>query len=254
MPTRPGSTARPASADTPPKPFLLGQSLFELRQRERDRLWQAVVSTDPASDSAEKPDREDSKKRGWVALPRKKLLELACDPPADWRRIALVCSPGLGKTRNLLWLEAEINRHRKHRGKQLAFFLELSDLTRSPSALLDTLVEKMDDIDQPGPAFKPALLRKCKQGEITLLLDSLDQAGPDPEDEAVLALNRLLDSEWQACPIWVSGRPHALARNPNLFLDRGERWRFLRVGTLEEPESRFLLDATREEMQRRLQY
>jgi predicted NACHT family NTPase len=236
--------------------------LFRLAERQPEARWQAVVNEAEPHDARRKdaftpafrppaeertPDHEPT----WRRLNREKLVVGLADPPARWRRVALVCGAGLGKTTNLHWLEAAINRQANFRGKQLAFFLKIRELTDSAADLLQKLCLRLhnqlgrlhSELDRN---LELALVRKRQQGRITLLLDSLDQAGADPDDAAVRALQALLGGVWAPCPIWVSGRPHAFKANRALFLDRAiDRWQFVRVGQLDEPECRFLLEDTR---------
>jgi NACHT domain len=231
--------------------------------------WQAVINEAEPRDDRRKdgftaafrpPAGEEEGSPGesvWRRLSREKLAAGLADPSAGWRRVALVCGAGLGKTTNLAWLEAAINRQGGYRGKQLAFFLEIKDLTESAADLLRLLCTRVQDrIDpaacQPAPQLEMELARKRQQGEITLLLDSLDQAGAGPRGTAVRALKALLRSVWSGCPVWISGRPHAFKANRDLFLDSPTgRWQFLRVGQLDEPECRFLLEDARAAARRR---
>ena len=233
--------------------FLLGQPLFRLVERRPEARWHAVINEAEPRDDRRKgdftpalrppteagtPDPEHT----WRRLDREELVVRLADPLPEWHRVALVCGAGLGKTTNLQWLEAALNRHANHRGKQLAFFLEIKDLPDSPARLMQFLCTK-----KGARNLKHALRDKRRQGQITLLLDSLDQAGARPEDPAIRSLQTLLSSVWSPCPIWVSGRPHAFEANRTLFLPSVNDWQFLRVGQLDEPECRFLLDETQAE-------
>lgn len=100
--------------------------------------------------------------------------------------------------------------------------------------------KRSDDLD----SYSLELKRRRHQGRITLLLDSLDQAGAAAKGKAVQTLAALIKSTWEDCPIWISGRPHAFEGNRLLFLeDPAQQWQFLRIGQLDPPECGFLLDA-----------
>ena len=80
-------------------------------------------------------------------------------------------------------------------------------------------------------------------GRVTFLLDSLDQANPDPAGPVVHALRALLQGRWEKCRVWVSGRPYAF-RIARAELQKMAGWQFIRIGQLDEPECRQLLETT----------
>jgi hypothetical protein len=247
--------------------FVLGQPLFRLRTVDPEARWQAVINeAEPRDDrrgdgftpAFRPPRREDGPEQEptWERLDRTRLIDTLADPPAAWRRVALVCGAGLGKTANLSWMEAALNRHATHRGRQLAYCLELQELTCSADDLMDRLLRsvrnRVGGSWRAGVPLEQDFLRRRTQGRITLLLDSLDQAGPAPQGGVVRALDALLHGAWSACPVWVSGRPHAFRMNPRLFRDfPNDAWEFVRVGQLDEPECRFMLETVRASRARR---
>ena len=108
--------------------------------------------------------------------------------------------------------------------------------------------------------------RMLRTGRVIFLLDSLDQSDPDPASSVVKALRELCRGKWKACPVWISGRPYAFRiasekrgddpRNAGLAdLDPASTavdqavdqvsWQFIRIGALDEPETRQLLETAR---------
>jgi hypothetical protein len=96
-------------------------------------------------------------------------------------------------------------------------------------------------------ALRFAVERLLLEGRVTWLLDSLDQTDPAPEGDVMQALGRLVQGRWKRCRVWVSGRPYAfrIARTALEPIDPEHPWQFLRIGQLDEPECRQLLERTR---------
>jgi predicted NACHT family NTPase len=194
-----------------------------LHRRRAGAQWRRIVSRERIIEIAK------------AAFPKEK----------PWRRVGLVCGAGLGKTTNLQWLQAAVNRSDSFRGRQLAYFRELVGLPRSPKALLNEMVEDIGSVGAESDT-RVALQRMLTAGRVTFLLDSLDQANPDPKGADVQSLTALCQGAWKECPVWISGRPYAfqMAREKLESVNPQDPWRFLRIGPLDEPECRQLLETT----------
>jgi formylglycine-generating enzyme required for sulfatase activity len=192
----------------------------------------------------------------WQPYQREQLCAQAAGP-APSRRMALVCSAGLGKTTNMTWLAAHIAKQPGSR--QIPFLLRLDDqkdhevllkerqLGQRGDALVQRLLQKVQDANKGQGVLGSdssdsclALIRRHQAaGRITVLIDGLDHA----LSNATLTtdLKELLGSEqWQNCPVWIAGRPEAFAACwDEVFSDPS--WEFLRVDPLAEPDIRFYL-------------
>lgn len=253
------------------KPFLLGQPIWRLDEMKPDDRWEiGVMEDDPSDETASLPlarmsprietermDRDEADKVhrvAWKRVDRDSVVSDAISAATvdlaqrdlSWHRVALVSSAGLGKSTNLQWLASCVNSIDKGRGSVFAFFIELDQLATSPEGIekqiSNHLIDQGTDLD-PG-RLTESVRRLLTQGRVLFLLDSLDQADPSPNSPAVTALASLLHGRWVQCPVWVSGRPYAFRiAQPVLRKNIGEHdWRFLRVGLLDEPECRQLLE------------
>ena len=92
-----------------------------------------------------------------------------------------------------------------------------------------------------GDEAKAIAFRLIRQGRITFLLDSLDQADRPKAIKAIRALH----NNAAKCRIWISGRPYAF-RETSTELREMCRWQFLRILPQDEPECRQLLEYHRE--------
>lgn len=242
--------------------FLLDQPLFRVAARKPLLRWQAITHDgDPLDEQNEKltdafqsPDRhrDQAPRKLWKRMNRSRLLAALSRGDPRLKRVTLVCGAGLGKTTNLQHIEAHINQHlAEGRGQQLAFFLEMAELPSifqrvglTPSeALLDHLSNRIaNQLGITKGAMLFELRRRLKQGTITLLLDSLDQAGARPDGPAMRAFQQLLVSPWQNCSIWLSGRPEAFRVNAQAFPHDWVGWQFFRIAQFDEAEARYHLE------------
>ncbi len=188
--------------------------------------------------------REPGGDSPWKNLPRPDWLDKTC-PGGELLRTIVVADAGLGKTTNLGWLAARLTTARP---SQMVFFLGIDRLPDDPDDLLEMLIRDhwrnglgCDLQSLPPDHALRALRRRRDTGHLTLVLDSLDQALSRPG--AVKTLQLLLTrSDWGACPIVVSTRPHALTSQwDSLFAPHENDWRFVRIEQLDEQQQRFLL-------------
>jgi hypothetical protein len=181
-------------------------------------------------------DEKDPNKVGIVELARSE----------EWRRVALVCDAGLGKTANLRWLQRHLC---EPESRVLPLLIPLDEpagriLLQKERDSGDILVRRlarqiMDAAKGKLKTHVRAVERLRSAGRIVLLIDGLDHAIANPETATML--KELIDSaEWRGCPLWIAGRPYAFAAAwPTLF--NTDDWKFLRVGGLQRPEIRFYL-------------
>jgi formylglycine-generating enzyme required for sulfatase activity len=255
--------------------FLLDQPLFRLKAGSPDARWLAVLTESEPIDALRKQEGFEPAFRSmppghvantvpekmWEKVVRTNLIDMMCDPPNDQRRVALICSGGLGKTTNLGYFADAINAGAKlnegtnkleptYHGRQLAFVVPFAQLLLPLDQLRDWLLRQIKET-VPGTTeqLEADLNRRLLYGRITFLLDSLDQAGPDPKGLFIPRLESLCTGIWKKCPIWVSGRPHAFEPNKRLFFNG---WQFYQVGQLDKAETRYLLDVTRVEKEREM--
>jgi hypothetical protein len=185
------------------------------------------------------PDDEDSP---WQEVRRSDLVR-DLTAQGDVKRLAVVCAAGLGKSTNLRWLAKELARPGS---RQVPFFFELDDpdLPDNPWAFWNhTLPEQIrkaaGNSDLPQDRLLPILHLLRTRGRLTLLLDSIDQAG---ERGLRLVRELLLSEDWAGCPLVLSARPYAVFDQWDRLIVPDERaWRFVRVEPLAEPQRHLLL-------------
>lgn len=223
---------------------------------ERDHQWSAAVQEEePEIDGQESgfraPVNEDdnvARERGfrptWHRMTREHLLRCALTTDPSWKTVAMVCGAGLGKTTNFKYLETVINRLWDHRGQYFAHFVELSDLGTFGS-IKNYFEEQHKKCDLPGARasideIKFAWDRAYVSGNILFLVDSLDQADHGEKSKGLSRLKELIEGP---CKVWLSGRSHAFrSAKETLYEMPTSPWRFLRVGQLDEPEARQLIE------------
>lgn len=197
---------------------------------------------------------EGNTSKPWQDLTeREKWIEIAISQLEYWRRVALVCGAGLGKTTNLKWLAASINRLDNGRNKNLAFFLELRELAelKSPDLfaerIFDWVAGKQSLDKHEGERLWQSIDRMLKDGRVTFLIDSLDQADPSPNGTVVRNLISLMEGHYQKCRVWISGRPYAFreAASSLRSIPGQPAWQFFRIGPLDEPEACELVESAR---------
>lgn len=238
--------------------FLLGQPVWYAEAPKPNVRWNMAEREDEPTDELSKgepahrsapfdgdePLREGEAK--WTRIDRDQLLQHATSDEPQWRRVGLVCGAGLGKTTNLKWLAAAINRLHQGRGKNLAVFLDVEKLHRQQNGVKSWIVEEVTNKVPDNKELTPfAVHRLLADGRVTFLLDSLDQS-PEPK-ATVDALINLLTGSWKQCRVWLSGRPYAFrsARERLENVEHSPSWQFLRIGQLDEPECRQLLETFR---------
>lgn len=251
----------------PPGQFLLGQLVWRAEAPAKKR-WDLAIREDEPTDEASKGDpafrpapvidetgeeelvesKGDLPSQRWLRLDkREELIGYATSDDSAWRHVGVVCGAGLGKTTNLQWLEAAVNRLHDGRGKHLAIFLEIRDLSDLQDKILDYVVQRIANKVGGRDLLRFAAERMLLDGRVTWLLDSLDQADPDPKGPVVAAVRELIQGRWSRCRVWVSGRPYAfrIARPGLEAIAPQSPWQFIRIGQLDEPECRQLLETSR---------
>jgi hypothetical protein len=252
------------------EPFLLAQPLWYAKaEDDRVRWSMGVAEADPVEGASEEsphlgPVRNhvqidddnfpEVANASWVRVrhmsyagttstpwqdltEREKWIEIAISQLEHWRRVALVCGAGLGKTTNLKWLAWTINRLDNGRNKNLAMFLELRELAELSEA--NSIPEKIFQWVSSAQSLTDA--------ESGRLLDSLDQADPSPKGSVVANLISLMKGPWGKCRIWISGRPYAFREADSaLWSIAGQpAWQFFRIGPLDEPEACELVESVK---------
>lgn len=251
----------PVTSDSRPEPFLVGQPIWYLQCRNAEVRWREGTSEIDPTD--EKSDKEmeirraefDVEEKGrsavkfrWRRCPRRLMLKAAVCHHPRWRRVALVCGAGLGKSTNIDWMEASINRMNNGRGGMLAVATTVSELAKinSERDIENWLIDESRNTGQGDSTF--AVRRALDLGRVTFLLDSLDQVSD--VGKAMEGLKKLATGRFKNCRIWISGRPYAFRGNSEKslreFVSNDEEWRFMRIGPLDEPECRQLLELSRE--------
>lgn len=256
--------------------FLIRQPIWHLNEADPELRWEmGVVEDDPTEESeggqrprkgvAIRRDRrqsmdieaepEETADPKWELMDRNDLVtNVLSDSPAapvrPWHRVALVSGAGLGKTANLQWLASRINQHEDGRGRQVAIFTPLRDLRVSSETLPEFVYQWLIKYYGQNPnthetaMLKEVALRLLKQGRVLFLLDSLDEAGAAENSPAITKLGQLMSQTWKQNPVWVSGRPYAFRATETALRQMVpvEDWNFVRIGPLNEPEARQLVE------------
>lgn len=272
-----GKSALRKATDFPRKeeryrpPFIETQKLFVLVVADGQQRYltpQAVRAAAERGTTSNDDDRnqcgrlprdlelgEREPKVVWNQLERRDLVDALTDQSDDrvhGGRFFLINDGGIGKTTNLQYIAAEINR----RGPAtVAFLLDVAKLGRELPAIVadgipQCLVEEFRESAKRTVGFGTApddrvcrhMINRLKQrGRAVLLIDALDQAADfDSEDgpKPIAALERLLES-WSNCPAVVGGRPYALQRHRQLFFDlQSMAWKFLCLAEFDEVQQR----------------
>jgi hypothetical protein len=226
--------------------FLLDQQIMRLKDDVPfgQRRYRVCGDERPAEKIVENP---------WESMPRFTdekvpkevgIVELARSE--EWRRVALMCDAGLGKTTNLRWLQ----RHLCEPGSRiLPLLIPLDEpagriLLQKERESGDILVRRlarqiMDAAKGKLKTHLRAVERMQSAGRVVLLIDGLDHAIANPETATML--KELIESAaWRGCPVWIAGRPYALSAAWQTLFNTDE-WKFLRIGGLQSPEIRFYL-------------
>lgn len=256
--------------------FLIRQPIWHLNENDPELRWEmGVVEDDPTEES----EREQQPRRGvairherrrlldpgsdaeetvapqWERLDRHQLVQhVLSDAPSEtvrpWHRVALVSGAGLGKTANLQWLAARVNQHEAGRGRLVAIFTPLRELPERSDSLPDFVYQWLirhygqHPNERETAMLQELALRLLKQGRVLFLLDSLDEAGAAENSPAITKLKQLVEHAWKQNPVWVSGRPYAFRATETVLCQMvpAEKWNFVRIGPLNEPEARQLVE------------
>jgi hypothetical protein len=216
-------------------------------------------------DEAERDFDLKQRAKCWQRIERSKVIDHATSSESStkdqsveeaWKRVIVVCGAGLGKTTNLEWLEYRLNSLTTR--TYLPLLLEVRALRQlipedaqeaSKENALAEILQRLEK--QPGLKLiqgnpdlrKRGLERMLIAGRVIWLLDSLDQANPTPGEKDVQAIVRLCSGPWKECPVWVTGRPYAFRQASSALRSvDGGAWKFLRIGLLDEPEARQLVE------------
>ena len=227
--------------------FLLGQKMQRLRDRlpEDERRYHLFGDEKPVGKIVEHPWEPELRFTPQGSEDRLAgIVERALsDDP--WKRVALVCEAGFGKSTNMMWLQAHLAQRG---GRQLPLLLHLEsheDLENllvkehsEPGTLLNHLATQIDpSATADRRRHLLALSRLKEQGRITLLLDGLDHTISRGNIPTILST---LMERWKNCPIWISGRPYAFKLGWETVF-KHDQWKFVRVEPLARPEVRFYL-------------
>lgn len=239
--------------------FLVRQPFRYCEAEKQSARWDAARSDqEPEIDGSESGIRAptggetDDKEhhKFWRRITRQHLVECAVSEDPSWKHLALVCGPGLGKTTNFKYLAAAVNRHLDGRHKWMAIdcvISDLQDLNDDESALVEKLVERplrKSIRSNQRHAIRDAEIEHTAQylyeaGRILFLLDSLDQADHRHKSEPMFWIEKLVKSSNK---VWVSGRPYAFSQAQDKLSKMCPDWQFMRVGQLDEPEARQLIE------------
>jgi len=236
--------------------FLVRQPFWYCEASKQEDRWEAAKQDEePEIEGLEsgnhppqgnEPLEKRDHRKSWRRITRQHLVQCALSLDANWRHVALVCGAGLGKSTNFKYLEAAVNRQLDGRHELIAICLEISDLERlqTPSRALfieDIVVDRLRTAqgDLSDEQLRFSATRLLDAGRLLLLLDSLDQSDHAAKSLSMRWLKFLLATP---CKIWVSGRPYAFKEAENELKSFCHDWQFLRVGQLDEPEARQLIE------------
>ncbi len=245
--------------------FLLRQPFWFADTEIIEERWEfAKLEEEPEIDGLESafktaPDSEgggNGKGRDsnhWRRTTREHLLQCAITDDPSWLHVAVVCSAGLGKSTNFKYLEATINRQFEFSGPYFAIYAELFELGRYSthdelvSRLLLPKLRREKGVSELEVQL--AFDRLYDSGRIIFLLDSLDQANHSQNSSTMQRLGELVNpilkpGRDSPCKVWISGRSYAfaLAEVELRAMSAKKPWQFLRVGQLDEPEARQLME------------
>ncbi|AMV24235.1 Serine/threonine-protein kinase PknL [Gemmata sp. SH-PL17] len=236
--------AHPDASENDPSrkelPFLRSQQLFTLKPGvdakealHPERFRAARLASDDRSGEPPTPDAQY-----WEELDREALIA-SLTGDAKGHRIALTTDAGLGKTRNLAWLEHEC----QSRGPGWVFSLLAGETLPLHQLVPKRLAERVlaannTNLDELQVA---AILEAARtDGAITLIVDGLDQT------KTVGWLKDLLDptAGWDRCHVVVAGRPFALESHwEDLFA--APNWQYVQIGELNRKQQEQLLGERR---------
>lgn len=115
-------------------------------------------------------------------------------------------------------------------------FVELSEFAKWQSAeqVKEHFIRELRQSE--SERFRQSVDRMLRDGRVTFLLDSLDQAAAY---NPCHALSVLTSGPWRNCRVWVSGRPYAFRDEQSKLQAMCEPWpwEFMRIGPLDEAEA-----------------
>ena len=153
-------------------------------------------------------------------------------------RLVITTDAGIGKTKNMQWLNWQLNQPAR---PTVAFLIEPQWLDSPRGDWLDLLVTVLAKSQDPNVRQSHDLRRQVErwrqQGRLVVLFDALDQAS----EPTVRRLCAFFDPVWRDCRLIISGRPHALQRYWDLLFHQTADWRFLQLDEFTEPEQRQFL-------------
>ncbi len=207
---------------------------FQTRDDELDLLDQVYVELEMLPDRFRDAGLEVAEGKARQSSGDLSLEDvLAWDPqerPWVTRRWVVRGDPGAGKTTLLRHLACKLASDEQRRW--VPVFQSLPVLVRSKQSLLDR-VEEVFEQSTGLSGLRAVLDREGQEGRLLVLLDGLDEVGPELRDRAESRLQELA-SRWPETPIVVSTRPIGYQRFSQDFrelqlrpLDRKRRLRFL---------------------------
>lgn len=214
----------------------------------------------------------DDESNFWQEISRQDLqsgVARHADRDISLRRLVITSDAGLGKSATLAWLAAQES---SPESPNVAFVIRAAELGNSgargrllpelasggnggqapKSLLLDSFANRLG-ITTKSELREAAeyLYRLRDRGELTILVDGLDELAP--ESGAVRALAALVaDEHWSHCRIVLAGRPYAIDQVwPKVIKQRdGGNWRFLLVGEFTEEQQRTYLGLAKSHFER----
>ncbi len=254
----------------PDSPFIVSQKLWlwkrpvaeffgrlpgVVQEREQWRWERNQSSSDARSDEV------------WTRLPREALVRgVLEDQRLD--RLVLVVDSGMGKSKNLEWLQYRLSLPDEANvpSPYVALLLDVDDLPEHPASdeqLLRHLwlagcrscptLNECERFKSDEPAALEWIRRLRRAGKLVLLIDAIDQAQGAKLDTLkwwlgnagafVSASSAPVTSEWQRCRFVATGRPFAIQdkRFQDLLGDTSRDWRCVEIDPFTEAEQRVVL-------------
>lgn len=179
----------------------------------------------------------------WKDISRELLIDRIVS--GEYKRLAIVCRGGYGKSANLVYLRDQLKLK-----DRVPFLFELDgvkvplpdNLKKFVSHTLLTQVSGTPNARQDieSEEWNHIVEDYRESGQFAFLFDSIDQAS---ENGLQLLQEFLANQNWTHCPAVISARPHAIFDNwkPLIEVPGGPPWTFVRVEPIALPEREFLL-------------